>query len=117
MYSRFLRSPFPRSITWVILHALKDFSYNDLYFLFSAELATGESGGNGDHSQTTIMGPMAMEVDPSKMEEAADDQINTLEVYPLHWFFFSKTKARTSRLTCWTFFSFGWLHKNCSVAW
>ncbi len=31
------------------------------------------------------MGPMAMEVDPSKMEEAADDQINTLEVLPLHF--------------------------------
>jgi len=56
--------------------------------LFSAELATGESGGNGDHSQTTIMGPMAMEVDPSKMEEAADDQINTLEVHPFAVGFF-----------------------------
>ena len=34
------------------------------------------------------MGPMAMEVDPSKMEEAADDQINTLEVHPFAVGFF-----------------------------
>lgn len=31
-------------------------------------------------TQTTLLGPMIMEVDPSKMDEAADEAVNTLQV-------------------------------------
>jgi len=61
-----------------------------------AEVASGESG-ESNQSQTTIMGPMAMEVDPSKMDEAADDQINTLELWLVAQKLFSgMVKAKSS---------------------
>jgi len=39
-----------------------------------------DEGEESTHT-TTLLGPVVMEVDPSKMEEAADEQVNTLQLW------------------------------------
>jgi len=74
----------------------KIFAYPVAELDHMAQVATGETSGEGG-SKTTIMGPMAMEVDPSKMEEAADEQINTLELWLVAQKLFSgMNKAKSS---------------------
>jgi hypothetical protein len=44
--------------------------------------AEGREDDDGDTTHTTtLLGPVIMEVDPSKMEEAADEQVNTLQLW------------------------------------